>query len=520
MRSHRFTAAVMMLASASVIYSSSELSEVNGVVTNSVTGEPIARARVTLTGGLKDGDTPQNYAATTGADGKFSLGKLAPASYFVRVDRVGFTMLSSIGGAGQNHFQIQAGDQPRELTLKLAPWGSISGRVLDADGEPLADVTVRAEQNRGGTQADTDEKGRFRIGTLSPGKYRLKVVKEDDSLPPEIRTDGTAEVHYATTYYPGSLDKKSATRIEVQPGSEIPGIEIKMIGVPIVGILGKVVGIPAGAKNLTLSTEVGHNDVAADGSFALWRVDPGHYSFSASGQTPNGRDFQTEWAEVDVGSSNVDKVELRVVPAAPLTGRLEFEDETAKQILHLAAASKTAPSHTPAQLALEDLKGNSGGNGTKIAADDSFHLEDVMPGKYRVSLVGAEGAYVKSMHLGQANIDGTVLDLSHGISAPSELILLLSSAMGSVSGIVRDKSEAPSAGVSVALANGEDTDRTLLTKTNADGAYSFTALKPGKYKLAIADPSDLEQLMDADDSADTIDIEAGQTTSKDLTSPN
>ncbi len=531
MRSHRsiavLAAAFMMLATSSLLHSSDELADLTGIVTNSVTAEPIARAHVRLAGPPIDEDTRQNYAATTGADGKFSIGKLAPGLYFVQVDRVGFTMLRSNAGASQNQVQIQPGDQQREVSLKLAPWGSISGRVLDADGEPIAEATVRAEQNRGGdSQAETDERGRFRIGMLSPGKYRLKVVTEEDSLPPEIRTDGTKEIHYATTYYPGSLDKNSAARIEVQPGSEIPGIEIKMIGVPIVGILGKVVGIPEGAKNVRVSTGTSGNEVAMDGSFALWRLDPGHYNLIASGQTPNGRDFQTEWADVDVGSSNVDDVELRVVPAAPLIGHLEFEDEIAKQILHPAAASKTAPeatSQTPAQLALENLMGNSGENGTKIAADDSFRLDDVVPGKYCVRLMGTEGAYIKSMHFAESNINGATLDLSHGVTAPSELILSVSSAMGSVSGIVHDKAGEPAAGANVALADAEveqiDMGRIFVTKTDTDGAYSFNTLQPGKYRLAVADPFDLEQLTD-DDSAETIEIQAAQTTSKDLTSPN
>ena len=48
----------------------------------------------------------------------------------------------------------------------------------------------------------TDPYGQFRMGSLPPGKYRLRAAPRALNLPPEIRSDGTTEIHYVTTYYP------------------------------------------------------------------------------------------------------------------------------------------------------------------------------------------------------------------------------------------------------------------------------------------------------------------------------
>src|SRR5205085_3390848 len=70
--------------------------------------------------------------------------------------------------------------------------GAITGRVLDAGGQPVFNAEVQALNTVSGTgkvpTAYTDEKGLFLIEHLKPGNYKLPVSKEEDGYPP---TDST-----------------------------------------------------------------------------------------------------------------------------------------------------------------------------------------------------------------------------------------------------------------------------------------------------------------------------------------
>jgi len=64
---------------------------------------------------------------------------------------------------------------PGVLEVTLSPnLAEVQGR---AEGDGSADVTVLlVEGTRIAAQADTDQKGRFHMGTVAPGKYRLLAI--------------------------------------------------------------------------------------------------------------------------------------------------------------------------------------------------------------------------------------------------------------------------------------------------------------------------------------------------------
>src|SRR5450755_2568995 len=169
---------------------------VEGEVRNSVSGMPVERAHVSLRRYNNGGW--DKYGALTSADGKFSIMGIPAASYQVTLDRVGYVAPLEVT---RTQVGLKAGEKKDNLNLKLVPVGTISGRVLDADGQPVDGLTVQAEQGgRSQRIGVTDDRGQFRIGGLSPGKYRVRAVPQSLPVPPEIRTDGTTEVYYAATY--------------------------------------------------------------------------------------------------------------------------------------------------------------------------------------------------------------------------------------------------------------------------------------------------------------------------------
>jgi hypothetical protein len=303
--------------------------EVSGRVTNSATGKPILRAHVTLSG-------QQRYGAITGADGKFSIARVPAGEYIVSVDAPGFQPPSSFLDAPIDRLVLRPAEHKDDLNVALIPLGAISGRVVDIDGRPLQGMTMSALSVEGVTIGElSDPDGRYRIGNLPPGKYRVQAMPASSgNLPPEIRTDGTTEVHHAPTYYPSSLTMSSATQLDIAPGTECTGIDVQMIRGSIVAVRGAVSGIPAGERDIYVLARkieppqsggrrirrfVDQRRVNPDASFVIWRLDPGSYILSAQA-------YREGWAsppvEVVVGDKDVAGVALRLTPVLDISGKV------------------------------------------------------------------------------------------------------------------------------------------------------------------------------------------------------
>ncbi len=278
---------------------------------------------------------PGIYGATAAVDGKFSITGIAPGSYSLGGQRVGFVEIPARGNV--EPLSLKADDHKIDVNLKLAPTGTITGRVTDANGEPVEGASVEVRSPRNDESRSTDENGEFRIGGLAPGRYRVKASASDVwGGRPEIRTDGTVEVHNAVTYYPSVLAETEARKVEVRPGADTTGVDIQLVRVPFVRVSGKIVGAPRSAANsivMVVRDNGGEGiGVKSDGSFEIWRLDPGKYKLTGQWDGSDGQQGHTVTANIEVAGSDIDNIELRAVPNSDISGRLEFEDDRAKQM--------------------------------------------------------------------------------------------------------------------------------------------------------------------------------------------
>jgi hypothetical protein len=491
---------------------------IEGEVRNSVTGMPVERAHVTATG------NSQRYGTLTDAQGKFSIVGLSAGSYLMNADRVGFV------GSPNNVealILLQPGDKHQNLKLKLIPTGAITGRVLDADGQPMEGISVSVET--GGRElraAGSDDRGVYRIGGLRPGKVRVRAQGIAMPLPPEIRTDGTAEAHYSPTYYPSALDAKSAMRVEVGPAADLTGVDIRMVRTPMIHISGKVVGIPPGARDtyVVMAPRGSGARVQADGRFELWRIDPGKYTFTATVNQEGGLgQYSSGPVSVDVGQEDIENLQLPVSPVRDLKGQVIYEDEEART----PPAPPKNP-QTPMQsfarvsqrrLMLGGTDMNQPSFSADIQEDGSFTIAQVPPGAYRASITFTPGnVHVRSMSMGQTNFDGAKLEFSAGCDGP--LIVHAASSRGVVNGVVRDD-KGPVQGAHVVIAEESMTRGvTRMVDSKADGSYSIVDLAPGEYRLFVVEDADREEvevsLESFDEVAEKIEIQDRETVTKDL----
>ncbi|PYS05540.1 MAG: hypothetical protein DMG17_33910 [Acidobacteria bacterium] len=176
----------------------SNTASVEGVVARLGTGEPLPRATVTLS---NDRYPSQVLSTTTDASGRFSFLNVPPGEYRLQASRQGPYIPAEYGqrkpGERGTPITIQPGQKITEIRLELAPTGSISGRILDSDGEPLGRVEVQALQSlyQDGHRdlypvqtVMTNDLGEYRLRLLLPGRYyiRARVVNPQQAERPFI----------------------------------------------------------------------------------------------------------------------------------------------------------------------------------------------------------------------------------------------------------------------------------------------------------------------------------------------
>src|SRR5262249_1449379 len=138
-------------------------------------------------------------------------------------------------------FTVVTGERVRDIELRLIPLGSIAGRVLDADGDPVSKAMVSAmgwsypngkktlKAYGGGT---TDDRGDFRISGLAPGAYYLHCAPNPITWHPlssSLRMLGPSPVRdLGETFYPASVEVASATALNLTAGGDLRGLTILM----------------------------------------------------------------------------------------------------------------------------------------------------------------------------------------------------------------------------------------------------------------------------------------------------
>lgn len=134
-----------------------------------VDGEPLAGAAVAITGA--GGGVPLGAHVETAFDGTFRAEGLEPGDYRIVVGSGGSTL-------GRRELTL-SGDGEIHLDL---PAAALSGRVVDAEGAPVAEASVLVQlAGQPGLEgisgmASTDAAGRFALSRLAPDRYEVSAA--------------------------------------------------------------------------------------------------------------------------------------------------------------------------------------------------------------------------------------------------------------------------------------------------------------------------------------------------------
>jgi hypothetical protein len=293
---------------------------VEGTVVNSITGAGIDGASVTFFGGPSS-----RYNATTDAVGHFKITGIAPGNYRTQAEKDGFSggapdlaaFLTSPG------LLIVSGPDPIRVDLKLAPLGSVAGRVFGPDGKPAVGVEVSLSPNITADMSITDAEGRFALEDIRPGSYTL-IARPPESAKPVEAKDGTRTA-VVTTYYPSVADQSEAQKIAFSGQADF--YEIRMQTAPVHRVRGIVLdeaGKPSSGAEVTLSPapestpgSAGLGQRAGGPSFFLMGVRQGSAGVPDS-TVESGKDGRFEFPAVRSGDWKIKAVsDLTLVRRRP-----------------------------------------------------------------------------------------------------------------------------------------------------------------------------------------------------------
>jgi hypothetical protein len=78
---------------------------------------------------------------------------------------------------------VLGGDEARPQTVTMQPWGVLTGRIVDVDGQPAPEGILMSVADNHGTDETIGPDGRFRIEGLIPGKpYDLELLSRERIL--------------------------------------------------------------------------------------------------------------------------------------------------------------------------------------------------------------------------------------------------------------------------------------------------------------------------------------------------
>ena len=555
MRSAVVTVLIPLLAAAAFSAGAAEQAErgtaaISGVVRDAASGRPLADAIVSLRAAGAGTAVPSQQF--TDENGRFVFVNLAGGQrYLLTAIKPGFLegTLGGIAAPGlQGAIEPADGQWIAGADISLIAFGALSGTVTDDFGEPLAGVRVRAlpvipvagrTRVIPGPVTQTDDRGRYRISGLPPGRYLTMAPRS------------IYDVAFSSPI--ASLDAAPI----LEAGQQLSGVDLRLTyseGYSVSGVLQAPPNGPRGLAPLSLLAAdrehlgfpfaVATTRAEPDGTFHFTNVPDGAYLLlsGASMSRPaeldplnlHGLPTRAGLPPVSHAGSPPDAVwRTRVdVSGADVSGLDVPFHLTGSLTVHLVRELDPAlptPSDTPGVL-LEPASGNlslgSPSYNRQASTPASHVYRGILPIRYAVR-TGSSGWTIKSVVAGGRDI--THVGFDAGGSAVSALTVTFTNAAPVLTGAVQAGHDRAQAAVLLFpverdrwLDYGLASDRMAVVMTSLAGDYRIADVPAGSYYVVAIAPARADQWRDPDflaraaSVATIVRLEWGQTTRQEL----
>lgn len=486
--------------------------EIVGRVTTE-SGRPLAEASVSA-----QGESGNLFAVRTLTDGTFAIRGLPAGSYAIQIQKPGY-----ITAADSNRTIYVATDTVvRGIDFVARTGATISGTVLDEHGEPLqaASIEVLHVRDMGGslqaapvaTSRSTDDRGRYRVYGLEPGRYLVATTIDAT----RTDADGRSRIGYAPVYYPGTPLIDVAAPIEVEHditaanliftpsrAARVRGVALEAEG-PLVAGTARLV---TARRSRAIARDMPVATVGGDGAFFFSNVPPGEYAIQVRGDGP-GRTGLYGVEYVSVGDADPAPVSVRTSRGATLEGRFVIEGQPgpstcvttqAPGVVVSSACNERQPAaaFTVTPLATDpDRRRPETGSGLVVSSEGTFYVTGLFgETAFVLRRRPSDAWYIKSVMIGGIDVTDSSYDFGLGGRTVEGAQVVIADDSATISGRVMDRDQPAAAFAVIVFPTLRDqwvphARRLRFALPSQDGTFRVAGLPAGDYHVVAVDRID------------------------------
>jgi len=469
------------------------------------------------------------FKATTDQEGNYQINNLTIGTY--QVAPVARSFVVSDGDSQQGQTVIVTGaDNIEGVNFDLVRGGVITGKVTDANGEPVVEervmlsTVVDQQDSRRGPQISgtfqTDDRGIYRMFGIRAGRYKVFVGQGEDGG--GFGYMGRGRPPLPQSFYRDPADPDKPGIIEIGQGTEASKIDITVgpagpnfsasgrvvdqeTGKPVPNLAIGLTRIVTMDANNTRGYGAAQTSADAQGEFRFQSLPPGKYEASLGDYRS---DLRAERTTFDVVDQDVSGLVIKASKGASVTGVVIFDgkrDPSVDALLLRAWLSVYTRN--------EENPNISSNRGIGLSADGSFHVGGLQPGVVTFSI---ESRGPRRFTITRIERDGVILPAGIQIQNAEQvngLRLFVTSFNGSIRGVVKTENGTLPSGARFAIQiakSGEPNMPMHGTQVDVRGHFLIEGLAPGTYQITVVAyipgsrrPPSTRQLIDVTDGAST-----------------
>jgi Carboxypeptidase regulatory-like domain len=490
---------------------------ISGIVKDANSGKPLANYLVSTDVNVTWVDntilmspSTKRVQAMTDDTGRYKLNGLPPGPY-----RVHASDPHSFGHDAVRSVALPGNDIDG-IDFSFIPEGSITGKVVDDNREPVPGMTVflvAREYYLGASgyffklTALTNDRGEYKLDNVPSGHpYFILAEKRQRNLEAHSETPLNPRLRKRVpmrTWYPNVPMKEGAIAVTIRPEERRDGIDIEVKKSPSYCIDGTMLGA-AGAGSLRFAIEALQpssgsspsggmfmaptgGTTSADGQFRICDLYPATYRLTGTEQSPAANRQQPASyvaATITITDRDLSGLRIAAMPGMPLDGEVVWDGDPPQTPPDAKVGLFLAP------LLRSFFSGEN--NDSRPTIPGTFSFPGILVDDYSVrATLNSPGLYVKDVQYGGRSVRYEPLHFGSAVGNTGMRVVVGSDG-GTIAARVADKDGNPVADIRVlvipAIMPSEAFLYDMLRGSSTDqlGQYKSVTLAPGKYLVAAS----------------------------------